>query len=252
MTIFDDYVEKYRQIHTKQTSFIKKREDRQYVVNKNDPIVFGDGVEFVKKVFPYVGNLIEQKQRAVTLLDYGCGQAMHTYNPSYIEYERIPEFKGNTIFTYFGGMIQSYYCYDPAVPKFSTKPSDGSLFDMVVLADVMEHVPEEYVAYVIKDAARFCKQDGLMMFTISGNLAYSHFINDDGSLGENAHITRKDQQWWVETIKQNTNDVACVVMYTNNEIFKETDGRVNCLTTAMNSTHYKIPSGLNSKKLKKI
>lgn len=232
MNKFEYYIKKYEDIHTGKAQFITIIEG----VRKTTPEHFGDGVEFVKKVFPYISNIIQQKGRAVTILDYGCGQALHTFDPKYPSWERTVLRNGDTIFTYFKGMIQSYYCYDPAVPRYSRKPDKGTTFDMVVLADVLEHIPEENVLDLLREALSYCKDDGLMVFTISGNVAFSHFED-----GENAHITRKSMDWWIDTIKSVNPNIACVVRYTNNEIFKETDGKINCRTTHINSPKYTIP-----------
>ena len=233
MSKFEEYIKKYEDIHTGKSGF-------QTIVDgvvKKTSEHFGDGVEFVKKVFPYIHNLIEQKGRAVTILDYGCGQAFQTFNPSYPTWQNTVLRSGDTIHTYFKGMIQSYYCYDPAVPRYSRKPDIGTTFDMVVMADVLEHIPEEHVVDVLKEVFLYCKEDGVAIFTISGNLAYSHFED-----GENAHITRRSMEWWLEVIKSACNGISHVVRYTNNEFYKETDGKINCKTTHVNSAKYQIPS----------
>ena len=250
MNKFEEYIKKYEEIHSGKSKFVSVYNGEIQKVY-NDECMFGDGVEFVKKVFPFITNLIEQKQRAVTILDYGCGQALHTYNSNYKYHKNIPKLVGNTIFSFFNGMIQSYYCYDPAVKKYSVKPSSGTLFDLVVLADVLEHIPEEYVVDVIKEAASYCKKDGYIMFTISGNIAYSHFPNEDGSPGENAHITRKSQDWWFDTIANSVGDLTFVMMYTNNDIFKETNNEVNCRTIIRNTPNFTIPPGLQYKRVTK-
>lgn len=241
MNRLDEYIKKYEDIHTGKSTFITVVDGKIENIFLKTPTVFGDGVEFVKKVVPYIDDLIKNKQRAVSILDYGCGQALHTYKLNYSGWQNIPSFQNNTLTSYFEGMIQCHYCYDPAVPRYSVKPEKGMLFDMVVLADVMEHIPEEHIEEVIQEAMSYCKEDGLIMFTVSGNVAYSNFPNKDGTPGENAHLTRKPLDWWKNVIvNNNPKQVAFVLMYTNNEIFKDTNGRVNCLTIQSNSSKYTI------------
>lgn len=252
MNRLEEYIKKYEEIHSGKSSFVTVVNGKIENIFLETPTIFGDGVECVKKVFPYIDAVTKVKRRAVTVLDYGCGQALQTYEPNYIGWQNIPSFQGHTVFSYFKGLIQQYYCYDPAVPKFSVKPEKGTLFDMVIMADVLEHVPEEHVTEVVSDAISYCKDDGLIMFTVSGNLAYSHFPAAPGVPGENAHVTRMSMDWWKEKIVEcNPLNVAFVLMYTNNEIFKLTDGKINCWTFHSDSAKFKLPARHQLRKMDK-
>lgn len=243
MNRLQEYIEKYEQIHSGKSRFVTVVDGEIKNVFEETPTVFGDGVECVKKTFPYIKAFIDKKHRAVTILDYGCGQALHTYDPHYTGWINIPSFQGHTVFSFFKGLIQQYYCYDPAVPKYSVKPEKGTVFDMVLMADVLEHVPEEHVDEVISDALSYCRDDGLAMFTVSGNVAFSYFPTESGVPGENAHITRKSMDWWQEKIiANNPNNAAFVLMYTNNEFFKMSNNQINCRTTHVNSQKFQIPA----------
>lgn len=179
--------------------------------------LYGDGVEFLKKVMQFVQYVIYKKHRAISILDYGCGRAMHTHNPNYNMCDRYHD---TTIFEHYKGAIQSYYCYDPGVPRYSVKPSPGSKFDLVAVPDVLEHVPEEFVDDVIRDSVSFLRDDGLFVATISNNLSYAHFLNSDGSLGDNLHCTLKPFEWWIEKFKTLVPNKAYVLVHCDLEYHK--------------------------------
>ncbi len=210
----DEYVKKYRGIYTgtQKLTLVKGTPDKGEV--------YGDGMMFMKKVVPFIRYSIEKKNRALSVLDYGCGRAMHTHARSY---NILEKYKDTTIFEFFAGMIQCYYCYDPAVPRYSVKPSPGTLFDLVGMSDVLEHIPEESVDQVIADAVSFLKDDGLFVATISAIPAHAHFLNEDGSLGENLHCTLKPLEWWINKIKTIMPNKAFVIAYTdsNRQDFKQ-------------------------------
>ena len=215
------YLKQYEGIYTGQQklTLVKGR-------GPDEGEVYGDGTEFLKKVLQFVDYTIKTKHRAISVLDYGCGRAMHTHNPSY---NMVKSFKDTTIFSHFKGMIQSYYCYDPAVPRYSTKPSQGSLFDLVAIPDVLEHVPEEHVAEVIKDCSSFVKDDGLLVATISNNKAYSHFTNPDGTLGENLHCTLKPIEWWINLFHSVIVDRAFVIGVNDTLFMKSINSRATVI-----------------------
>lgn len=206
MTKLDECIRKYTGIYTgsqklsfKEGTGFRKGE------------MYGDGTEFLKKVVPFVDYAIKQKHpRAITILDYGCGRAVHTYMP---KYNMLKLFKDTTIFEYFKGMIQCYYCYDPSVPRYNEKPTSGSLFDVVAIPDVLEHVPEEFVEDVIADSISFLKKDGLYVATISNNPSYACFTNSDGTPGDNLHCTLKPIQWWIDKFNKVIKDRTFVIAH---------------------------------------
>lgn len=195
MNKLEEYIDKYTKIHDGIDPMMVGETKTYSAGGKPIPNrkTYFDGSQFMRKFPPQIQKAIDLKQRAVSLLDYGCGQAIHTYRP-------VPEAHRLTFHAYFEGMIQSYYCYDPAVRKYSVKPSPGSEFDIVCCADVMEHVPEEFVDHVLTELNQYTKQDGMLLFAISGCPAKKAFSN-----GENLHITVKPFEWWVQKLDQNLN-----------------------------------------------
>ncbi len=148
-----------------------------------------DGFSMYKHLWPKLNAAIEPLQ-SFTLLDYGCGRARHVFNPV------LPN--KLTFHEYFNGKCQCYYCFDPANPLYMRKPPVMMKFDIIVCADVMEHIAEEDVPTVIRDIASYMHEDTKVLFSICGLPAMKSFADN----GENLHITVKDRNWWKQQIAQ--------------------------------------------------
>jgi hypothetical protein len=131
-----------------------------------------------------IGKLIKEVN-GKKLLDYGCGSG-DQYSKLSLDKE-------------WG--IEKVFCYDPAIEKYSNKPDYNIGVDVVICVDVMEHIPESSVGYVLEDIFKFNSK--LVIFNISYVLASNILPN-----GENAHITVKDSAWWYNKIEQhNINNI---------------------------------------------
>ena len=145
MNKLEEYILRYQGIHTATDKYLAldgKLHDN-YLDSSQGKTLF-DGSQLGKKFPPYIQQVINAKGRAVTLLDYGCGKAIHTYMP-------LSAHGNKTLLGRLNGMIQCYYSYDPAVPQYAIKPPSGMVFDVTCCADVMEHVPEEFVPVVLAE-----------------------------------------------------------------------------------------------------
>jgi hypothetical protein len=202
MNKLEEYVLRYQGIHHGTDQFLAL--DGKLHSNEQDPSngkVLFDGSQLGKKFPTYIQHFINSKNRAVTLLDYGCGKAIHTYIP-------LPIHGNKTLLGRFNGMIQCYYSYDPAVKHYSIKPPSGMVFDVTCCADVMEHIPEEFVPEILTEIGNYTKDDGAMIFSISGNPAKKMFKD-----GENLHATIKSLEWWIEAIQKYCGDKSFVLIY---------------------------------------
>ena len=124
---------------------------------------------------------------AFRVLDYGCGKAKHLYKP-YLE--------GKTFHSFFAGKVQEYYLYDPGNRLYLKQPAAGSRFNALICADVMEHVPEQYVEKTIEDMRMWLDPSGTAFFSISGQTAKKSF--DDG---ENLHVNVQPIEYWILKLK---------------------------------------------------
>ena len=118
---------------------------------------------------------------AKSLLDYGAGKGTQ-YQPMQIDIDDGQHF--NSIPQFWGTGIR---CYDPGYAPFSTYPDHA--YDAVISTDVLEHCPEEDVAWIINDMFALARQ--FVYANIACYPAKKHLPN-----GENAHITIKSPEWW--------------------------------------------------------
>lgn len=131
-------------------------------------------------VAPQIRRLIDATG-ARQLLDYGCGKASQ-YSGSYID-SNGREFP--SVMTYWG--VDDVRCYDPGYTPFSTLPSGK--FDGVICTDVLEHCPEEDMAWIVDELFAFAN-----MFVFANVACYpAHKLLPNG---ENAHCTIQPPQWW--------------------------------------------------------
>lgn len=122
---------------------------------------------------PYVIPITElvMASGAKTLLDYGCGEGK--------QYEI-------ECYHVFWNVMPTLY--DPAVARFSQRPS--AQFDGVICTDVLEHVPEAELDAVIDDLVGYAR---LWCFiSVCCRPANRKYLPD----GRNIHVTLKPPAWW--------------------------------------------------------
>ena len=106
---------------------------------------------------------------AKTVLDYGCG-------------------KGG-LKRAMGEIVSNY---DPAVPEFAAMPLPA---DIVVCADVMEHVEDDCIDEVLLHIRSLTRKAAYFLVACRPS---SQNLPD----GRNAHISLHDQDWWIDRIRQ--------------------------------------------------
>lgn len=130
-------------------------------------------------------NSIIAEQKIKTALDYGCGKAK--FHPA----------EWSSLFTK----------YDPGYPLYDKEPVGK--YDLVICTDVMEHIPEDSVEYVIERLFSFARKH--VYVNVCTRPAGKKLAN-----GENAHVTVKPQKWWdavFEKISSNYPDITKTVIY---------------------------------------
>lgn len=135
----------------------------------------------IKSYFEDIKGLI-RKHDCKTLLDYGCGKAMH-YSQGVIE----------------GGNWDKLWkvdatLYDPGVEKFRKKP-EGK-FDIVICTDVLEHVEDPEAC--VKDLVQY----PLKVMFVQVSCVPSDMSNPKRRLldGRPLHISIYPEEWWRELI----------------------------------------------------
>lgn len=127
-----------------------------------DGASFAPHVERIKVIISATG--------ARTMLDYGSGKATAVRDRTRL----------------LG--LDSITCFDPGVPEFSTFPA-GQKFDLVISTDVMEHIPEQDLPWVIHEMFSAAR---LALFANIANFPAHKILPN----GENAHVTLRPLAWW--------------------------------------------------------
>lgn len=123
---------------------------------------------------------------AKDILDYGCGKA-GIYKKDSLEL-RSGKIVG-PILEYWGADAIAFY--DPGVAEYATPPQ--RTFDGVISTDVLEHIPEEDLPWVLGEFFAFA--DRFVFANIASYPATKVLPN-----GWNAHVTVKPPEWWAERI----------------------------------------------------
>jgi hypothetical protein len=137
-----------------------------------------------KRQLPIVRGLI-RATGSRTILDYGAGKGG-------VYKARDFQLKGEVVSSvqdYWG--VEQITCYDPGFQPFATLPQGQ--FDGVVCIDVLEHLPEQDLPWVLEEQFRYARK------FVFGNIA-SYPANKTLPNGENAHCTIQPLPWWQETI----------------------------------------------------
>jgi len=157
------------------------------------------GISLVPLV-PTLFNIIKENN-CKTLLDYGCGKA--------IPYSK-KECKSIGLKKPVQELcnLDSFDLYDPAYPKYNKLSKKK--YDIVVCTDVMEHIAEQDIDYVLKDILSHSKK--AVFLNISCQPALKHF-KEGKFKGQNVHISVFDGVWWSDKVKNIWNKFKHLKIY---------------------------------------
>ena len=144
---------------------------------------------------------ITKKNKCKSLLDYGCGKA--------IPYSK-KECKSIGLKKPVQELcnLDSFDLYDPAYPKYNKLSKKK--YDIVVCTDVMEHIAEQDIDYVLKDILSHSKK--AVFLNISCQPALKHF-KEGKFKGQNVHISVFDGVWWSDKVKNIWNKFKHLKIY---------------------------------------
>ena len=120
-----------------------------------------------------------------TILDYGSGKG-HYYST---ELESGDGTHYPNLQAYWG--VEEITCYDPGYEPFAKLPEGP--FNGVISTDVMEHLPEEDLSWIISEIFSFASE---FVYLNICTLPAKRLLPN----GENAHCTVKPPEWWVPLI----------------------------------------------------
>jgi len=157
------------------------------------------GISLVPLV-PTLINVIKENN-SKTLLDYGCGKA--------IPYSK-KECKSIGLRKPVQELcnLNSFDLYDPAYPKYNKLSKKK--YDIVVCTDVMEHIAEQDIDYVLKDILSHSKKT--VFLNISCQPALKHFKKGKFK-GQNVHVSVFHGTWWSDKVKNIWNDFQRLKIY---------------------------------------
>ena len=137
-----------------------------------------------------------------TLLDYGCGKAIP------YDKERCREVDLRNPIQELCS-LESFDLYDPAYEKYATLPDKK--YDIVVCTDVLEHIAEQDIDYVLTEILSHSKK--IVFLNISCQPALKHF-KEGKFKGKNVHISVFDPSWWGHKIGNIWNKFNHLKVYT--------------------------------------
>ena len=157
------------------------------------------GISLVPLV-PTLINVIKENN-SKTLLDYGCGKA--------IPYSK-KECKSIGLKKPVQELcnLDSFALYDPAYPKYNKLTKKK--YDIVVCTDVMEHIAEQDIDWVLKDILSHSKKT--VFLNISCQPALKHF-KEGKFKGQNVHVSVFHGTWWSDKVKNIWNDFQRLKIY---------------------------------------
>ena len=158
------------------------------------------GISLVPLV-PTLMSLVKENN-CKTLLDYGCGKAIP------YDKDRCKEVDlRHTIQKLCN--LKSFDLYDPAYEKYTTLPNKK--YDIVVCTDVLEHIAEQDIDYVLTEILSHSKK--IVFLNISCQPALKHF-KEGKFKGKNVHISVFDPSWWGHKIGNIWNKFNHLKVYT--------------------------------------
>ena len=158
------------------------------------------GISLVPLV-PTLMSLVKENN-CKTLLDYGCGKAIPYDKDRCKEVDlRHPIQKLCN--------LKSFDLYDPAYEKYTTLPNKK--YDIVVCTDVLEHIAEQDLDYVLTEILSHSKK--IVFLNISCQPALKHF-KEGKFKGKNVHISVFDPSWWGHKIGNIWNKFNHLKVYT--------------------------------------
>ena len=158
------------------------------------------GISLVPLV-PTLMSLVKENN-CKTLLDYGCGKAIP------YDKDRCNEVGLKNPVQELCN-IESFDLYDPAYEKYSKLSKKK--YDIVVCTDVLEHIAEQDIDYVLTEILSHSKK--IVFLNISCQPALKHF-KEGKFKGKNVHISVFDPSWWGHKIGNIWNKFNHLKVYT--------------------------------------
>ena len=147
----------------------------------------------IKKIITY--------ENINSMIDYGCGKGNFYRNAFNLEDKLIPPLR-----KFWDIDIK---LYDPCYEKYSKFTKDET-FDLTICIDVLEHVPETDIEWILERFSKISKK--FIFINVACYEAIALLPN-----GKNAHINIQKPNWWsnkIEKLIKNQKDVKIICICT--------------------------------------
>ena len=162
------------------------RDGKETTINEKS-VFDGGGIRLIYDELEYEID----KRGTATILDFGCGSAVHWHLDVPIPGQR----NKTTAIHYFGAKLRGFYRYDPAHPGYCIKPTGK--FDIIMCTEVLEHVPLNELPELLTEMKSYLADGGVVILTIPRGLSSNAFPD-----GTNLHITLMETKEWNALLDQ--------------------------------------------------
>ena len=200
---YKELVTEYQMLHTKGNDIVSGEE----IFNGISLIYYLNEVE-----------MIINKERCRSILDYGCGKALlyskDKYNKlklnkqGHVLAAPLPELWG----------LEYFALYDPGYEKHSAFPKGK--YDGVICSDVIEHIDEKDSDWTLREIFSFSRK--FVFLTIACYEALKKFDN-----GRNVHVNVKEPDFWKEKLNKLSKDYPHLNIYTSLDVIIEDKNNKN-------------------------
>lgn len=162
------------------------------------------GISLVEHI-AVIADLIRESN-SKSILDFGSGKAKH-----YLDAPGYPQGSRFKTLPAWGDAIVT--CYDPGYKPFS-EPF-GEKYDCVISTDVVEHIPEEDISWVLD---KLFKHASNFVYVVAACYPAKKLLPD----GSNAHCTLQPPEWWrgqMELAARLNSDVSWVLCTQEKSVF---------------------------------
>jgi hypothetical protein len=138
---------------------------------------------------PYIKELFD-KDQCESLLDYGCGKALHYEKNSVFNFGT--EENHLTFDEYLGA--KTVFKYDPCVDHYSTLPPEGTKFDAVILIQCVGLIPDADIQWVKNLVMNYATK-----FVFIGEKAYGTNVKSKKIMlpdQQQYKSETRDSGWW--------------------------------------------------------
>ena len=161
---------------------------------------------------PDLMDVILNKEKAKSILDYGCGKGK-LYSPT--EYNTLKlDKKGRRLNDSLPNLWQlDYYdLYDPGYKEYSKLPKGK--YDGVICTDVIEHIDENDCDWILDEIFSYGRK--FVYLTIACYKALKTFDN-----GKNVHVNVQTPEYWKEKLNKLHKKYPYLNVYANMDVMIE-------------------------------